>query len=535
MSDGLDSVRYRAFTRRTLVLGGGMAGLFMMLTGRMVQLSVFQRDQYKSLADENRINMQLLAPPRGRIFDRNGVELAGNQLNYRVLMTPEQAEDPHKILDLIAQLTPLSEKQRARILRDIKRAGPFKPILVAEGLSWDDFARINVNIPSLPGVAAVAADIRSYPNGAELGHVLGYVGGVTEKDIQADPQLISLPGFRLGRSGIERFADARLRGQPGAVQLEVDSRGRILRELSRRPGTPGEDLVLTIDQGLQKFTQERLWGESASAVVMDVHTGDVLALVSAPGFDPNNFLTGPSPEVWKALTTDPLKPLLNKVIGGVYPPGSTFKPVTAFAALESQAMTPQDRVYCDGSTRIGRQVFHCWARGGHGSVDMETALKVSCDVYFYECGRRMGIGPIETMARRFGFGQVYGLEVPGQKAGLVPNPDWKLKHRKQKWTEGETFNVSIGQGALQTTPLQLCVMTARIANGGMDVSPRLMRPEHGPGLDTHVTQSALVAAEHMAIIRAGMEAVTGQGGTASRSQLKLDGYEMAGKTGTAQV
>lgn len=536
MMDGSDSVRYREFSRRSLLLGGGMGAFFALILGRSYQLSVVQGEQFNTLAEDNRINLQLIAPPRGRIYDRFGVELAGNGQNYRVLLTPDQSIGVDATLDLIGQLVTLTPKQRERILRDVRRGRPFKPVLVAEGLTWDEFARINVNTPSLPGVRPDAGEMRSYPQGPELGHVLGYVGGVTDKDVAADPQLISLPGYRIGRAGIERFADKTLRGTPGAAQFEVNAHGRVLRELSRRPGTPGQDLVLTLDHQLQKFAQERLWGQSASAVVMDVHSGDLLVLASAPGFDPNAFKNGPSPEVWKALTQDPKKPLLNKSIAGQYPPGSTFKPVTALAALAAGAITPDDHVFCSGSTTIGRQRFHCWARGGHGSMNMVSALKYSCDCYFYEAGRRAGIEAIAAMSQRFGLGQTYGLEIPGEKSGLVPNPEWKARVRKQKWTQGETFNVAIGQGALLTTPLQLCVMTARLANGGVAVTPRLIRSGDTPETKVALPSEGVgVDPEHLKIIHAGMDAVTNQGGTAARSRLQIEGFTMAGKTGTAQV
>jgi penicillin-binding protein 2 len=536
MMDGSDSVRYRAFSRRSVLLGGGMAAFFSVILGRTYQLSVLQGDQFNTLAEDNRINLQLIAPPRGRIYDRFGVELAGNGQNYRVLMTPDQTNGVEATLDLIAQLVPLSANQRERVLRDVKRGRPFKPVLVVEGLSWDEFARINVNMPSLPGVRPDAGEMRSYPQGPELGHVLGYVGGVTDKDVAADPQLISLPGYRIGRAGVERFADKTLRGTPGQAQFEVNAHGRVLRELSRTAGVPGQDAVLTLDHHLQKFTQERLWGQSASAVVMDVHSGDLLTLVSAPGFDPDAFLNGPSPEAWRNLTQDPKKPLLNKTVAGVYPPGSTFKPVTALAALSSGVITPDETVFCSGSTRIGRQVFHCWSRRGHGAMNLVSGLKYSCDCYFYEIGRRAGIDSIDSMARRLGLGHSYGLELPGEKSGLVPNPSWKQRVRKQKWTQGETYNVAIGQGALLTTPLQLCVMTARLANGANAIMPRLIRSSGDTPMQVSLPHEGFtVDPEHLKLIQAGMDAVTNEGGTASRARITLDGFDMAGKTGTAQV
>jgi penicillin-binding protein 2 len=533
MLDGRDSVRHRAFTRRTILLGSGVVGLFGLLTARMYQLSVLDSDQYLSLAEDNRVNLQLLAPTRGRIFDRTGAEIARNELNLRVLLVPEQIKDVNAALEQLSQIIPLTDKQKQRALKDISRSQPFKAVLVAEGLSWDDFVKINVNAPNLIGIEPSAGEMRAYPTGPELGHVLGYVGGVTDKDIQEDPQLLSLPGFRLGRAGLERFADKRLRGQAGAAQVEVNAHGRVIRELARKPGVPGEDLVLTLDASLQKMAQERLYGQSGSAVVMDVRTGDVIVLVSAPGFDPNAFNTGPSAEVWKALMSDPLKPLLNKAVGGVYPPGSTFKPVTALAGLLSGAMTPETVVHCSGTYYLGRSAFHCWKRGGHGSVSMETAIKLSCDCYFYECGHRAGIDAIHDVALRLGLGLAYDSEIPGAKAGLVPSPQWKRDVRKAKWTQGETLNVAIGQGALQTTPMQLCVMAARVANGGYPVLPRLVRPAMEPR--PVINGLAPIDPKFMQIVHDGMDAVTNEGGTAARSRIAIAGFEMAGKTGTAQV
>lgn len=533
MIDGRDSVRYRAFTRRAFLLGGGAMGLFGIIGARMYQLSVVEREQYTSLAEDNRVNVQLLPPPRGRIYDRYGAELAVNHQNYRVLLIPEQVKNVDAALDQIAQLVPLTDRQRQRIHRDIRRTQSFKPVLVAEQLSWEDFARINLYLPGLTGFEPNVGDLRYYPVGPELGHVLGYVGGVTDKDIASDPQLLSLPGFRLGRAGVERFADKRLRGTPGAAQIEVNAKGRVVRELSRRPGTAGDDLVLTLDLEVQRYAQERLHGQSASAVVMDVNRGDIIALVSAPGFDPNAFNAGPSPELWKALNTDPLKPLLNKAVTGVYPPGSTFKPVTALAALATGAMTPETVVHCSGAYRLGSSLFHCWKRGGHGAVTMETAIKVSCDTYFYECGKRAGIEAIAQWSRNMGLGQTYGLEIPGEKQGLVPDPTWKKTVRKKAWTTGETLNVSIGQGALQTTPLQLCVLAARIANGGKPVKPRILT-KHDEAFRLAADVSGVDPA-FMKIIHDGMDAVTNEGGTAARSRISVAGQEMAGKTGTAQV
>ncbi len=535
MMDGRDSVRYRAFTRRTAMLSAGTIGLFTLLTGRMFQLSVLQREQFAMLAEDNRVNLQLIAPRRGRVYDRTGVELANTSQNFRVLIVPEQAKDVRAVLQKLSQLIPLSPQRMQRVLRDAARGKPFNPVLVAEGLEWADFAKVNINQPDLPGIEPDVGELRAYPFGPWLSHVLGYVAGVTDKDIEEEPELLSLPGFRIGRSGVERAADNALRGKPGAAQVEVNAHGRVIRELSRREGTVGQDVVLSLDMEVQKLAQERLVGQSASAIVMDVNTGEIISIVSAPGYDPSAFTTTVTQAVWKQLNEDELKPLLNKAITGIYPPGSTFKPVVALAGLASGAMDPKRRVHCSGGVALGNHVFHCWKKGGHGSMDMHSAIKNSCDVYFYECARRTGIEAIAAMSRKFGLGQIYGLEIPGEKSGLVPDPAWKLRARKDIWRDGDTYNVGIGQGALQVTPLQLCVMAARLANGGKAVIPHVIRTFSGQERPRPEPEDMGLDPEHVAIVHGGMDAVTNQGGTAARSRIDIEGFDMAGKTGTAQV
>ena len=535
MSDGRESVRYRSFSRRTAILSGGTLGLFTLLTGRMFQLSVLQREQFEMLAEDNRINLQLVAPRRGRVFDRTGVELASTTQNFRVLLIPEQAKDLREVLGQLSQLIPLPPQRMERILRDALRSKAFNPILVAEGLNWQDFVKVNINAPDLPGVDTDVGELRSYPFGPLLSHVLGYVAGVTDKDIERQPELLSLPGFRIGRSGVEKAADDALRGKPGATKVEVNAHGRTIRELSRAQGTPGQDVVLSLDMEIQKLTAERLAGQSASVIVMDVNTGELITIVSAPGFDPNAFTGTVSPVTWRQLNEDPLRPLLNKAITGIYPPGSTYKPVVALAALASGAMSPRDRVHCSGARALGNHVFHCWKRGGHGSMDMHLAIKNSCDCYFYECARRTGIEAIAAMSRKFGIGQTYGLEIPGEKSGLMPDPAWKQRARKDIWRDGDTFNVGIGQGAVLTTPLQLCVMAARLANGGKAVIPHVVRSYDGVDRVMPKPEDMGLDPAHVAIVHSGMDAVTNQGGTGARSRIDIEGFDMAGKTGTAQV
>lgn len=516
------------------MLSAGTLGLFGLLTGRMFQLSVLQGEQFSMLAEDNRVNLQLVAPRRGRIYDRIGTEVANTSQNFRVLLIPEQTKNIRKTLEELAKLVQLSPERMQRVIRDAQRSKPFNGVLVTEGLSWADFVKVNVNTPDLPGIEPDVGELRSYPFGEWLSHVLGYVAGVTDKDIEKEPELLSLPGFRIGRSGVEKAADDALRGKPGAAQVEVNAHGRVIRELSRREGLTGQDVVLSLDMEVQKLAQERLIGQSGSVIVMDVNTGEIISIVSAPGFDPNAFTTTVTPTLWKQLNADPLKPLLNKAITGMYPPGSTFKPVVALAALTSGRMSPTARVHCSGATTLGSHVFHCWKRGGHGSMDMHSAIKQSCDCYFYECARRTGIEAIADMCRRFGLGQIYGLEIPGEKGGLVPDPEWKRRARKDSWRDGDTYNVGIGQGALLTTPLQLCVMTARLASGKA-VIPHVIRSFGGVDRELPEPADMGLDPKHVEIVHGGMDAVTNQGGTAARSRIDIDGFDMAGKTGTAQV
>ena len=534
-----DSERHKLFSRRALMLGGGKAALLSVLAGRMYYLQVIESERYATLAEENRINLRLLAPPRGSIVDRYGRAMADNQQNYRVVIVPEQAADIERTLDLLSLIVPLSAGERRRIRREISRKRAFVPIPVRENLDWSEVARIEVNTVDLPGVLIDVGQSRHYTYGAETAHVLGYVAAVSENEVTGDP-LLELPGFRIGKSGVEKVYDMALRGTGGSSQVEVNAVGRVIRELNRQEGQPGAELRLTIDLELQRFAAERMNDHSASAVVMDVNTGEVLALVSTPAFDPNAFNTGLSQAEWESLVGNPKAPLTNKTIAGQYAPGSTFKPVVALAALEKGAISPETKVYCSGVTRLGSSEFHCWKRGGHGTLDLQGALEHSCDVYFYEVARRTGIERIGAMARRMGMGAPLGLDLPGEKAGLIPSNEWKKGAIGTSWQLGETLIAGIGQGYILSTPMQLAVMTSRIVNGGRAVTPRMTLDLVGEaGIHPYPTdepKSLGISPEHLAQVRHGMERVVNSPtGTAFRSRIIDPRYRMGGKTGTVQV
>lgn len=542
MSKSRDKEKSRVFTRRSLLLAGGQATLMSVLAGRLYYLQVIQSDEYTMMANDNRMNIRLLAPLRGRIVDRFGEEIASNRQNYRVVLIREQTKSVEQTLDRLSALVPVSDIDRIRVLKETKRKRGFVPIPVMQNLTWAEFARINVHVPELPGIQLDVGETRHYPFGPLFAHTVGYVGAVSEKDLQnlePDP-LLELPGFRIGKNGIEKYYDISLRGTAGTSRVEANAYGRIIRELSRQEGRAGNDLVMTIDAELQKFATTRMGTESAAATVLDIHTGDILAMVSVPSFDPNSFTTGISTKEWRGLQSNPKHPLSNKAVAGQYPPGSTFKMIVALAALEAGVISSEHKVYCSGSTKLGRHKFHCWKRGGHGKLVLRQAIEQSCDVYFYDIARKVGIDKIAEMANRFGLGHTLDLDLRGERAGLIPTTDWKRAVRGERWQVGDTFNAGIGQGYVLTTPLQLAVMTARLANGGKAVTPRLVRedkPQSDEGeenpaenLDMGISKSALRT------VLAGMfDVVNSKRGTGRASKIKIEGWEMAGKSGTAQV
>jgi penicillin-binding protein 2 len=543
MSLKRENPRTKLFNRRTALLLGGQVGLFSLLAARMYYLQVIEGEKYKVLADENRISLRLLAPPRGRVLARGGEILALNQLNYRVVLVPEQTGSVPATLDVISHILNLSEGERRRILREVARKRRFLPITIRDNLSWEEVARIAVNAQDLPGVSIDSGSSRTYPYGAELAHLVGYVAPPSEADLTGDP-LLELPDFRIGRNGVERIYDLAMRGKAGTTQVEVNAAGRPIRELKRVEGEPGLDVVLTIDLELQRKLTERLaQEESGAAVLLDVHSGEILALTSTPSYDPNEFSKGIPAGLWRKLISDHRHPLNNKAVSGTFAPGSTFKMITAIAALEAGVISPEQRVGCRGHVELGDAKFHCWKKGGHGPVDLIDGIKYSCDVYFYELARRAGIDKIAEVAKRFGLGQTVGIDLPNEKAGLIPTRAWKRATLGQPWAQGESLVNGIGQGYITTTPLQLAVMTARLVNGGYAVQPRLTRDMiNGRAAAERPAQSwpqIAVSPQLVNLVLRGMRAVVNDPrGTAFKARIidkQNPHFAMGGKTGTAQV
>ncbi|MGB8621517.1 MAG: penicillin-binding protein 2, partial [Paracoccaceae bacterium] len=528
----------RRITRRGLIMGGVQFGAVTALALRMHYMQVDEADQFRLLAEENRVNIRLIPPTRGLIFDRTGQPLAENEQNYRIVIVREDAGDVEDALARISHLVPLTRDEIDRALKEIHRRSPFVPVTVADRLAWEEVAEIAVNAPALPGVTPEVGLSRHYPLGADFAHIVGYVGPVSDYDLSKldDPDpVLQIPRFQIGKTGVEAKMEDVLRGKAGNKRIEVNAVGRVIRELDRTPGKAGADVQLTIDHGLQNFIHARLAGESAAAVVIDTEEGDILGIASAPGFDPNKFVRGISVSDYKALTDNPYRPLANKTVQGAYPPGSTFKLVTALAALEGGVITPEETVWCPGYTEVGGRRFHCWRRGGHGHVDLNKSLEQSCDVYFYEVARRVGIDKISAMANRLGLGIRHDLPLSAVVEGLTPTKDWKRAFRGAAWVVGDTLNAAIGQGFVLASPLQLAVMTSRVATG-RSVTPRLIKSIDGVEEPSGAGEELGVNPGFLARVRKGMHDVSNsRHGTGYRTRVVAEGIQIAGKSGTSQV
>ena len=547
-----DGERSGLFTRRALLLGGVQGVLIGALAGRLYQLQVLETQRFATLAEENRINLRLLPPSRGLIFDRTGQALAVNRNNFRAMATSDRGRGADVLVERLDQIFALGEAEKIRLLRELRRSRNAQPVVVRENLGWEDVARVEFNAPDLPGVFIDLGQSRDYPEGDLMSHIVGYTGRVSDEDLAGrDDPVLQLATMRFGKKGVERSLEDDLRGRAGAVQVEVNAVGRVVRELDRTEGQPGSNALLTIDLDLQRFAAEKMkQHQSGSVVVLDVVTGDVLVMASTPGFDPTTFARGITHSEWRDLLDNPERPLHNKAIAGVYPPGSTYKMVTALAALESKAIDPWTRLPCLGFLELGNIKFHCWLKGGHGSTNVVEAIASSCDCFFYEAARRAGVDRISDMAARLGFGKQSELGLPGESAGNQPTRAWKQEKVGKPWQHGDTFNLGIGQGYMTSTPLQLAIMTARIANGGYEVQPNLLLAKATPREELSpppprskpTAPSLRINPQHLAMIRDGMNQVVNSGiGTANALRRDSQGKPLdqsltfAGKTGTAQV
>ena len=534
------NARQGVFHRRTVILGA-FAGLGIgALTSRLAYLQLFETQRYEKLATSNQFNFKLLPAPRGVIVDRNGAVLAANRPNFRLMVARDSNMDPEATLHTLAEFVPLDEIRQRRLLKDINAAPKRAPVQVMEDMTWEQFSAISVREPELPGVTADMGEVRVYPYGGAFAHVIGYVAKVNREDLapsgpNADPILLH-PGFRIGRQGVEKAFDVDLRGKPGAEKVEVDANGRQVREDPNGDiaATPGKEIQLTLDVDVQLRAEEVFGAESGAAVVMDCRNGDILCMFSGPSFDANKFVRGLSGPEYRGLSQYDHKPLFNKALTATYPPGSTFKTMVALSALEN-GYDPKTVHVCTGHWFFGRN-WKC--DQVHGAQNMHNAIATSCDIYFYQTALAIGPDKIADTARKFGLGEIFDIGIPGQKKGLVPDTAYKKRRfpRDPKWHPGETPSMGIGQGYTNLNPLQLCVMTARIANGEKALHPRLIRSIGGVEQKSGAAWGNLpVDKEHLHFVREAMAAVTTIGTAARVSDLGLGPIKMAGKTGTAQA
>jgi len=516
-----------SFDRRSVVLGALQGGVGLLLATRLGYIALAQNQHYTLMAESNRVSLSLIPPRRGWILDRMGQPIASNRADFRVDLIPERLVDADKTIDELGPLLSLTAIQIQDIKDKLDEAHGFRPVELASHLDWDKFAAISVRTPDLPGVQPERGFARAYPTGPSVGHLVGYVGPASAKDYarEKNPLLIT-PGFKIGKDGLEKHFDGQLRGIPGARRVEVTASGRIVRDLETREDVPGSPIKLTIHAGLQDYAARRIGVESGAVIVIDCHTGDILALCSMPSFDPNSFSDGIGRLQWKMLSDDDHVPLLNKATRGLYPPGSTMKPMAA-VALQQHGVDPGEKVNCPGGYRLGRRYFRCDAR--HGLVDMRSAIEHSCNTYFWTMANRVGYDAIAPVARQLGLGQQFDLPLSGQRKGIVPDAAWKMRHYHQAWSAADSLNASIGQGYVAVSPLQLAVMTSRIASG------RTLVPSLLFGQAAHMAPALPFTPDQLAVPRDGMFRVVNGSGTARASQLKIGDIRMAGKTGTAQV
>jgi penicillin-binding protein 2 len=523
-----ESSQVFTFTRRALVLGGLQGAMATALGARMAWLSIAQNEHYKLLSESNRVQLRLIPPRRGWIVDRGGQPIAINRSDFRVDLIPDRLKEPERIIAELARLLDLPADEVQRIREELSRAAGYQPVPVAENLPYEKYAAVTVRLPELPGVSPLRSFSRYYPEGAAVAHLTGYVGTPSREDYQAEDKnpLLITPGFKVGKDELEKTMEQRLRGRPGAQRIEVTAHGRLVRDLSTVPDKSGPPLQLTLDIGLHSYAARRLGDHSGAVVVLDCQTGEILAMPSMPAYDPNSFSDGISHKDWDMMAEDERHPMINKVFQGLYPSGSTIKPLMSLAFLEA-GIDPNKHVVCSGGYRVGNHIFHCDTV--HGSVDMHAAVERSCDIYFYHTSLQAGPEVIASMARRLGLGQKFDLPVPTQRYGTVPDPEWMERKYNRKWQAYDTINMSIGQGNVLVNPLQLAMMVGRIASGKM-IQPHIVREKNIPA-----PPPLPVTGEHLAFVRDAMSAVVNGRGTATGAKLPIEGVLLAGKTGTAQV
>ena len=516
-----------SFDRRAVLIGAVQGGLGLLLAGRMAWIAVAENSKFSMLAESNRVNLSLIPPRRGWILDRHDQPLASNRTDFRVDLVPDKLADADVTITTLGRLLSLNAVDLQDLRDRIEESHGFQPVEVAASITAEAYAAIVVRLPEMPGVIPQRGFTRSYPTGPAVGHLVGYVGpaSAAEYEKERNPLLIT-PGYKVGKDGLEKHYEKTLSGVPGARRSEVTATGKIVRELEMREDVPGQPIKLTIDGGLQDYAARRIGLESAAVTVIDCQTGGLLAVTSMPSFNPNDFSDGIGRLQWKMLNEDDHIPLLNKALRGLYPPGSTMKPM-ATLALQQHGVSPDERINCPGGYRLGNRYFRCDAV--HGAVDMRAAIERSCNTYFWSMAHRVGYDAIAPVAKLLGLGAEFDLPGTAQRYGTIPDAAWKMRRYKQEWSAADSLNASIGQGYVSVSPLQLAVMTARMATG-RDVQPSLIYGQQKP-----LGPALPFTAEQLTVAHEGMFRVVNGAGTAVGSRLQIGDIRMAGKTGTAQV
>ena len=536
-----DNVKKLNSINRRMFITGSLKFLIMIgIVSRLFFLQVKENKKYLTLSDKNRIREWKLAPVRGEFHDYFGNVIAGNFEAYQLHITPEEVENFRYVIYRLKDLLEMSDKEFKKILKKKDQIKPWETLIVSDNLSWKKFSKINNHLYDLNGVKPVISISRNYPYKENFTHVLGYVSQANEYDIQ-NLEVIKknfVPGLKVGKIGLEKSFEEELIGSNDIERYEVNAYGRRISQLEFQKGEKGKDIKLTIDTEVQKLTSELLKDKAGSICVMDIYTGSIIAMNSSPSFDPNLFVFGISKDDWQIIRNDPMKPLVNKTLQGNYSPGSTIKPIVALSALENGIINPNFTVKCTGKTEMYGQTYHCWKKKGHGFVSLRNAMKQSCDTYFYEISRKLGVDKLSETAKKFGLGdQVFGNLFKIEKKGLVPNTQWKKNALGKGWLLGETMITGIGQGYIQTTPIQLCLMTAQIANGGYKIYPQIIINKYNTENQPSDKFTPLYEnSKNIKIIQDAMFGSTNEVmGTSYRSRIDDPKYQFAGKTGTAQV
>ena len=550
-------IKSKLISRRMFVLTAAKTIVFFGIFGRLVSLQINEATKYKTLSDKNRFREWKLAPQRGIIRDYFDKEIASNEKVYQLHITPENSPNLETLFFRLKTILNLSDKRVFYLKRKISKQKPWEPIIVSDNLTWSEFSRINLFLHELPGVEPIVSVARQYPD-QSTAHLVGYVSQVSEKDLQRKQYLKDMSvGIAVGKTGLENKLDEDIIGKVGFQRYEVNAYGKRIKQIQVDPGESGKNYRTTLDLEVQKFTAEVLEDKAASVCVMDIYNGDIVTMVSSPSYDPNSFVHGIDKKYWNELISNEKKPLNNKAIAGLYPPGSTIKIIVALSALENGIWNPKKYIDCSGVTELYGEKFHCWKKKGHGPMNLRSAIQRSCDVYFYEVARLLGVDRLSETAKKFGLGKKVLNGFIEERAGVVPSTAWKRKFIGKNWYLGETLHSGIGQGYFQSTPLQLCLMTAQIANGGFEIKPRVLTNEKKNNLREYIKYKnenpneplptdMLVSnfdlkplfrnQENINFVKDAMFAATNEaGGTSFRSRYNSQKFMFAGKTGSSQI